>query len=403
MIKIVAKYEKDILPFIQDFDTFIKFILEKEPDLSKKHLVLGKNDCFELNSQLNFKKQTEKATYNQNQYLIIDLNFILATTSELVLIKINNKNKFKLVKTPKLDEFMSLNICEKYVFLLEHFWTKYDFEESLRYDMIGFFELIYIISKVNVDTKILKENLKSGRNLFSSNAMFSNILRVLGLVQLEFIDTAKSKYDDSIKSVSPTAFGIEICKVLSTKALEYFNFEYIDMIKDIFKIKNDRKEISFFNAISEVFEEGVVEKTINYDLKVNRKGTYIFKVSLSNSVWRIVKLSHKNTFHHLHKIIQKAFEFDDDHMYGFYNGVSYRSGKEFYSGSPMGVSDEYEELTIEEANFYKGKQFIYLFDFGDSWEFKITIIDFIENEENDFLPEILDSKGEAPQQYPDWE
>jgi hypothetical protein len=90
-------------------------------------------------------------------------------------------------------------------------------------------------------------------------------------------------------------------------------------------------------------------------------------------------------------------------MYAFYTGTSYRTGKEFFSANPLGESEEYDDLTIEDAEIYKGKQFIYLFDFGDMWEFKILVMDFIENEESDLLPEIIESKGDSPQQYPDWE
>ena len=46
LIELCTKYEKDILPFIEDFDTFINFILEKDPDLSNKTQVLGKNHLF---------------------------------------------------------------------------------------------------------------------------------------------------------------------------------------------------------------------------------------------------------------------------------------------------------------------------------------------------------------------
>ena len=55
-----SKYETDILPFIKDFDAVINFILEKDPNLSNKSQVLGKNDCFELNLQLNFQREAIK-------------------------------------------------------------------------------------------------------------------------------------------------------------------------------------------------------------------------------------------------------------------------------------------------------------------------------------------------------
>ena len=100
-------------------------------------------------------------------------------------------------------------------------------------------------------------------------------------------------------------------------------------------------------------------------------------------------------------MIQQAFDFDNDHMYAFYKGTSYRNGKEFYSANPLGESDEYEDLTIEDVEIYKGQQFVYLFDFGYMWQFKIQVMDFIENEETD--SKIIESKGESPQQYSNWE
>lgn len=399
-----SKYEKDILQLIKDFDTFINFILEKDPNLSNKNQVLGKNDCFELNSLLYFQRDAIKASRTQDQYIAIDLFFTLAVKSKLFLVQINSKNKFKLVKTPRLEEFLNLNIYEKYAFLLECFWTKYEFDEELRNSIYEFFEIIYVISRTNVENKILKSDVDRGRTLFSYYSKITKILRILGICELEFIDNVKSKYDDSIKSIIPTALGIEICKVLISTALDYLNTEYyyIDIIKERWEIEDIDIEKTFFELISKVFEPKLIEKTINSDVQINRKGTYILKVSLDKSLWRVVKLSHKIELHRLHLIIQQAFDFDNDHMYAFYTGTSYRNGKEFYCANPLGESEEYEDLTIEDAELYKGQQFIYLFDFGDMWEFKIQVMDFIENEEADFVPQIIESKGKSVQQYPDW-
>lgn len=399
-----SEYEKNILPFINDFDTFINFICEKDPNLSNTKQVLGKSDCFALNSQLHFQKSVTKASSNQDQYEAIDLFFSLAVKSKLFLIIINNKNKFKLVKTSRLEEYLNLNIYEKYVFLLEYFWTNYKFEEELKNDIIAFGKLIYVISRSKPENKILKENVSSVNPLFSYYSKITKILRILGLCELETIDNIKNRYNDCIRSIIPTKFGIEICKILINKALDYLNSEYfyIDMIREICKIKDIDVEETFFEIISQVFEQELIQKSIDTDIQVNRKGTYILKISLDNNLWRVVRLSHKTKLHKLHLVIQKAFEFDNDHMYAFYKGASYRNGEEFYSANPFGESEEYEDLTIEDAELYKGQQFIYLFDFGDMWEFKIQVMDFIENEEICVLPEIIQSEGKSPDQYADW-
>jgi len=396
-----SKYEKDILPFIKDFDIFINFILEKNPNLTNKTQVLGKNDCFELNSQLHFQRTAIKASYTQDQYVAIDLFFKLSVKSNLFLMQINSKNKFELIKTVCLEEFLDLNIYEKYVFLLESFWSKYEFVEELENDIYDFSEIIYVISRTNCENTILKSDVKYCRSLFSYYSKFAKILNIMGICELEFIDNVKSKYDDSIKSITPTACGTEICKVLINKTLDYLNTEiyYIDMIKERWKVKDVKVKKTFFELISKVFEPKLIEKTINSNVQINRKGTYILKVSLDKNLWRIVKLSHNTKLHKLHLIIQEAFDFDNDHMYAFYTGTSYKNRKEFYCANPLGESNEYEDLTVEDAEIYKGQKFMYLFDFGDMWKFEIQVIDFIENEETDLFPQIIESKGKSPEQY----
>ena len=397
-----SKHDKYILPFINDFDTFINFILEKDPSLSNKTLALGKNDCFELNSQLNFQTTAIKASQTQDKYIAIDLFFKLAVNSKLFLIQINSKNKFKLMRTVLLEEFLNLNVYEKYVFLLECFWTKYEFKEELLNNIYDFIELIFVISKTNVEKKIYISDVNYGRSLFSYYSRFTKMLEIMGICELECIDNVKTKYDDSIKSILPTVCGIEICKVFMSIALDYLNVEdyYIDIIKEQYVINDIKVKKTFFELIAKVFEPKLINKSINCNSKINRKGTYILKVLLDKNLWRIIKLSHKARLHELHLIIQEAFDFDNDHMYAFYTGTSCRHGKEFYCANPFGESEKYEDLTIEDAEIYKGQQFIYLFDFGYMWEFKIQVMDFIENEEADLLPQIIESKGKSVQQYP---
>ena len=53
--------------------------------------------------------------------------------------------------------------------------------------------------------------------------------------------------------------------------------------------------------------------------------------------------------------------------------------------------------------FRKGQKFAYLFDFGDDHRFEIEVVDFGEVEKGKKYPVLLDSKGDSPEQYPDWE
>lgn len=49
------------------------------------------------------------------------------------------------------------------------------------------------------------------------------------------------------------------------------------------------------------------------------------------------------------------------------------------------------------------KYFLYLFDFGDEWHFYVRLVE-IKKEHPEFSePEVIESKGEAPEQYSYWE
>ncbi|MCB0064564.1 MAG: hypothetical protein KDE19_20715 [Caldilineaceae bacterium] len=59
--------------------------------------------------------------------------------------------------------------------------------------------------------------------------------------------------------------------------------------------------------------------------------------------------------------------------------------------------------TLESLNLQKGKKFLYLFDYGDEWRFNVKV-DAINKDADPNLtyPRIVESVGEAPEQYPDW-
>ena len=117
----------------------------------------------------------------------------------------------------------------------------------------------------------------------------------------------------------------------------------------------------------------------------------------------IVELDSTSTLEDLHYIIQSAVEFDDDHMYEFYIARTPRSHDK------IRFDDENEKVydtTLE--NLYplpKDRKLFYMFDYGDSWLFKITKMRKKPHEPEIGIkyPILIDEKGIIPEQYPDWE
>jgi len=150
--------------------------------------------------------------------------------------------------------------------------------------------------------------------------------------------------------------------------------------------------------------------------------TYIFKVKLKydKRIWRRIEVLGSQTLDDLHMAIQEAFDFDADHLYSFFmSGKAWNiSDFEYYHPEADGGPPEANMRTlfsliggskpeprlpattvrIESLNLKPKQKFLYLFDYGDEWHFEVEFLREGSPEEA-FYPRIIDSRGEAPQQY----
>ena len=60
--------------------------------------------------------------------------------------------------------------------------------------------------------------------------------------------------------------------------------------------------------------------------------------------------------------------------------------------------------TLEELDLEPKQEFMYLFDYGDDWRFKVRVHAINENADPDAeYPRLVESVGESPEQYPIWD
>ena len=55
---------------------------------------------------------------------------------------------------------------------------------------------------------------------------------------------------------------------------------------------------------------------------------------------------------------------------------------------------------LKDLNLKKNQNFLFVFDFGDDHQFGIIVKDFSEIKKGIKYPNIMESKGKAPPQYP---
>lgn len=138
------------------------------------------------------------------------------------------------------------------------------------------------------------------------------------------------------------------------------------------------------------------------DYKIEEQATgdisYIISVAVYRGCYRHIQVDGLTTLEELSKIINKAFNFTGDLLSAFYmNNRVYDIESEY-------LIDEFDhrkrfETTLEQLDLFKGKKFMYLFDFGgEEWVFKCRVIDVLEEATPEY--KILKRIGGDPKQYP---
>ncbi len=216
------------------------------------------------------------------------------------------------------------------------------------------------------------------------------------------IKGAKGRCEETIKSLIPEKLGIYSSEFLLAKALTIMNSEVICFLPDDHERKLEpEKDKNPFEVFKDMFPKEV-KRTVIAEHEFNRTGVYTFKVSLSKKLWRKISVSHKHSLDDLHLTIQEAFDFDNDHLYAFFIGGTISTGKPIYCADAQDEGATAEETTIADLNLYKGEKLRYLFDFGDNWKFDVELINIDKDSVLPTKPEIVEAKGESPEQYNDW-
>ena len=127
----------------------------------------------------------------------------------------------------------------------------------------------------------------------------------------------------------------------------------------------------------------------------------------SVQVYREIEIESRKSLAALAEAIVAAFGFQFDHAFGFYSALTGR----FMERQPKyelfrDVGEETDagsvrKTRIETAFPNTVQKMLFLFDYGDHWEFRVEVIGFGEKVPRTRYPKVLAVVGEAPPQYPD--
>ncbi|MEK6646394.1 MAG: hypothetical protein AABY84_06960 [Candidatus Firestonebacteria bacterium] len=136
-----------------------------------------------------------------------------------------------------------------------------------------------------------------------------------------------------------------------------------------------------------------IEKRCGYDIK--------------KKVLRKIQIPETKSLYNFAKVITQAFGFYFDHCFGFYNNFKkYHDSDKMYElftdigEDPSPGAKGVKNTKIKQAFKKVGEQMLFLFDYGDGWNFIVELKEIKNAEKWDLKPVILESIGKSPMQYP---
>lgn len=424
---------------LDDFNQFIDYIDKNKPELSKANAYIGRKYLYEMNKIIAEAAEDASPKRDQPAYPVIHLFYHISISGGITAVKsLKQDKRILVVNQERINMYNNLTNAEKYMFLLETLLKDVDWRRMLEKVFPGYEALRYIdnvfqfLMKQKADNRI--ELTGKSKSLFFEINYFNIYLKYFG-----FFDVEEDKEDDIKKyakfsylpkAVTPKLLGIEMSRILYQKRKftdwnipekmhngewctpaemaspydneEVFNDDY-EMLENeveddnIVYIDKYRDEI-FLHPFKQLLKSGELEKSLPPFVIPYESGDYIFTVYLYSDVWRRIAISSENTLYNLHNIIQKAFKFNDDHLYDFsieregFNDIKYYS--------LMGDTGPFvDEACIGRLGLRVGSRMIYLFDYGDSWKFHIILYSIEKKDKLLKNPKVVESFGKAPRQY----
>jgi hypothetical protein len=386
---------------LKDFEIILDFIGSDGVMVSASTNQLPLKVLGELNSRLTNPLEIDLKRPRQKSYPNIHGLYLILRASGLCVVQGSGNKSRLVIENGVLDSWKALNPTERYFNLLET-WMIRGVPE-----IIGETNLIagaWIPECERFFERIPQKGLKIAGTkneeiyiAYSIGLYGLALLNLFGFISLEQLKPEKGK-GWRIAGIHRTAFGDALLQLLLN--------EFWRNPGDLFCFHGGDNEIedtigAFQPAITPFFPQWRNNLTI--PKRIFQDGTYVFKLSLAGDCWRRIVISGEMDLECLSTTILDAFDFDHDHLYEFKYKNRFGSLTHVCHPHMEGEPLYTDEILIGDIPLQPGGSMIYLFDFGDNWEFNVELerIDPIDKKMK--KPRVIESFGEAPEQYPSWD
>jgi Plasmid pRiA4b ORF-3-like protein len=133
-----------------------------------------------------------------------------------------------------------------------------------------------------------------------------------------------------------------------------------------------------------------------------------FRASFELKIYRDIEVPASASLYKFAEAIVRAFGFDFDHAFGFYDKLSgnyYDSKFKYELFADMGDAEKgvlsVKKNSVATAFPADKAKFLFIFDYGDEWAFKVERTGSSAKAKGAKYPRVVKSEGTAPVQYGD--
>lgn len=407
-------------PIIRDFNQFLDYLESTAPVLLTKRMKrLRAADLLVLDDKMTSPLELGKNRPAQKDFVYLNFFFHVGLVAELFTIQQGNKGAVLNVRPERIQLYQALSADEHYGFLLQSLWCYFDWE--MAFDRRPSFEVGQLFQTIEEGASRQQLLFEFPERPLVTSKILAELLRSFGFFEYTLTDVSGWHGNTylGIATLTLTEIGQKILPTLFRKRPIYIwgNLDpYMTRsgIERIYGPINPEEEPplelqDFFAVFNSILPEWAVTKRLYPITQETIRGELIIKVLLEPKCYRVIRISAEAMLEDLHLAIQRIFDFDNDHLYAFFlNGATnYKAGNVFSDPRGMVSEPEYpaDAFSLKEIGLYPGKELLYLFDFGDNWQFLLQVIAIEDTREiaAGHTFELIKTKGEAPEQYPNWE
>jgi hypothetical protein len=385
---------------LRDFEALLSFVRARELSVSKTYQLLPIKVLPEINARLAQPVELGLKRPNLKSYPHIMGLYLLLRASGLGRIDGTPSRPVLFIDPAVYDSWTSLNPTERYFTLLETWLLRGQpeivGERASGFHFIGsyFWEcaiLLQIAEGVGLD--IGDDDRAEWYYRYRPGLYGVALLELFGFLSIVHGPPQEGE-GWQMEHVTSTPPGTALFALLGKELFSDF-----DKMLEL-----EETALESFGALRPVVQPyfPVWQNNLSLPAHAFRAGVYVFKVSLGRDLWRRIAIPGALPLEDLAETIIGAFQFTYDHLYQF----SYRNrfGVETHANHLyMDDGPWASEVRVGDIPLQEGQSMTYLYDFGDRWEFDVTLERVDPPDRAMKEPAILDARGEAPEQYPSWE